>query len=98
MKYSYIYIITNKNNTTLYIGITSDLKSRIYKHKNKFYYSSFSKKYNLEKLVYYEKYLEINQAIKREKQLKNWHKDWKINLIKTINRDFKDLSIDLFGF
>ena len=91
MKNGYIYILTNKNNTTLYIGVTSNLVKRIYQHKNKFV-DSFSKKYNLHKLIYYEIFEDIQEAIKREKQLKNWHRDWKINLIKDFNSNFNDLS------
>ncbi|MBR6298826.1 MAG: GIY-YIG nuclease family protein, partial [Candidatus Gastranaerophilales bacterium] len=85
-----VYIITNFNNTTFYIGVTNDLKRRIYEHKNKII-EGFSKKYNLDKLVYYETTQDINSAIKREKQLKNWHREWKINLINKFNSEFRDL-------
>lgn len=87
----YTYIITNKHNTTLYIGVTNDLFRRMYDHKtglNK----GFSKKYKLKKLVYYEEYSDVRDAIAREKQLKNWHREWKYNLIKKDNPSFKDLS------
>lgn len=77
----YVYIITNKLNSVLYIGITSNLVKRIWEHKNKVV-DGFSNKYNLNKLVYYEICNDIEQAIKREKQLKNWHRAWKDNLIK----------------
>ena len=90
IKNYYIYIITNKWNTTFYIGVTNDLVRRIYEHK-KGLIEGFSKKYNLEKLIYYEESQNIESAIIREKQLKNWHRDWKINLIKKNNSDFKDL-------
>ncbi|MDA3860662.1 MAG: GIY-YIG nuclease family protein [Melioribacteraceae bacterium] len=83
-KKGYTYIITNKKNGTLYIGVTSNLFKRIYEHKNGLF-DGFSKKYSLKKLVYYEISEDIATAIQREKQLKNWHRDWKINLIeKTI--------------
>ena len=85
-----VYIITNFNNTTFYIGVTNDLKRRIYEHKNKII-EGFSKKYNLYKLVYYETTQDINSAIKREKQLKNWHREWKINLINKFNPEYRDL-------
>ena len=88
-----VYIITNHNETTFYIGVTSNLEKRIYEHKNK-YYKGFSQKYNLNKLVYYELTESIEAAIAREKQLKNWHKEWKINLIKEFNPDFIDLALD----
>ena len=79
----------------LYIGITNNLQRRIYEHKNKLV-DGFSKKYNLTKLVYYESTVDVNSAIKREKQLKNWHRDWKINLIEEDNAEWKDLAEDLF--
>ena len=87
---SYIYIMTNKPNGTLYIGVTSDIVKRIYQHKNKLA-DSFTKRYNLNKLVYYEVYDEIDEAIKREKQLKFWKRDWKIELIEKMNNDWNDL-------
>lgn len=86
----YVYIITNKLNSVLYIGITSNLVKRIWEHKNKVV-DRFSNKYNLNKLVYYEICNDIEQAIKREKQLKNWHRAWKDNLIKEKNPEFLDL-------
>lgn len=90
----YVYIITNYKNTTLYIGITNNLKRRIYEHKNKLI-EGFTKKYNLGKLVYYEETNDVKSAIEREKKLKNWHREWKLNLIKSINKEFKDLYNDL---
>jgi putative endonuclease len=87
----YVYILTNKRNTVFYIGVTDDLKRRLYEHKNQLI-EGFTKKYQLKKLVYFEDYQDINEAIKREKQLKNWHRGWKINLIKNKNPTFKDLS------
>jgi putative endonuclease len=91
--YYWIYIITNKNNTTFYIGVTRNIYKRIYEHQNKIV-DGFSKKYNLTKLVYYEKYSDIKEAISREKQLKNWHREWKMNLIKKLNPEMKDLLLD----
>ena len=85
-----VYILTNINNTTFYIGVTSNLSKRIWEHKNKFV-DGFTKKYNVDKLVYYELTENIETAINREKQLKNWHRDWKIKLIKKINPNFDDL-------
>ncbi|MFD2915713.1 GIY-YIG nuclease family protein [Psychroserpens luteus] len=84
MKSSYIYIITNKYRTTLYVGVTSDLNKRVVEHQNEIG-SEFTKKYNLKDLIYYEEFNDINQAIAREKQIKNWKKDWKLNLIKEMN-------------
>ena len=85
-KGGYIYIMTTQKNSVLYIGVTSDIAVRDYKHKTKFYENSFTKKYNVDKLVYYERYDFIEDAIKREKQLKNWRREKKINLIKSINQ------------
>jgi len=78
----------------LYIGITGDLIKRITGHKNKIG-SEFSKKYNLEDLVHFEEFTDINQAISRQKQLKNWRKEWKWDLIKTLNPNLKDLFSQL---
>jgi putative endonuclease len=90
-KQYYVYILTNKSNKVLYIGVTNDLERRMYEHKNKMI-DGFTKKYNLTKLVYFEATTNINSAIEREKQLKNWHRDWKINLIEEFNPEWKDLS------
>ena len=87
----YIYIITNKNNSTLYIGVTNNLERRIYEHRNKLL-EGFSKKYNLNKLVYYECCSCIADAIHREKQLKGWKRVKKEELINTLNSEWKDLS------
>lgn len=86
----YVYIMTNKYNDVLYTGVTNDIIRRVYEHKEKLI-DGFTKKYNLCKLIYYESHQDINEAIKREKQIKNWHKDWKYNLIKGMNSDFMDL-------
>ena len=92
-KQYYVYILTNRHNNVLYIGVTNNLVRRIYEHKNKLV-EGFSKKYNLIKLVYYETTRDVKSAIEREKQLKNWHRDWKINLINQFNPEWKDLSND----
>ncbi len=89
-KQYYIYIMTNKRNTVLYTGITSDLKKRIYEHKEKLL-SGFTKKYNVTKLVYYEIFNDSYNAIKREKQIKAGSRQKKINLIDTINPKWADL-------
>ena len=90
----FIYILTNKNDTTLYIGVTNNLERRIIEHKKRLI-KGFSQKYKLTKLIYYESCPSINDAIAREKQLKNWHRDWKINLIKTTNPNMNDLGKEL---
>ena len=81
------------NSKTLYIGVTNDLRRRIYEPKNKLI-DGFTKNYNITKLVYYESCSSIDAAIRRERQLKNWHRQWKINLIESINKDWKDLLLD----
>lgn len=88
-RYSFVYIMGNEK-PVLYIGVTSNLARRVYLHKNKIA-KGFTSKYNLHKLLYYEVFEDINIAIQREKQLKNWHREWKINLIKSKNPEFKDL-------
>ena len=93
MKQYYIYILTNKSNKVLYIGVTNDLERRMYEHKNKMV-DGFTERYNLTKLVYFEETPDVKSAIEREKQLKNWHRDWKINLINSFNPQWKDLSAD----
>jgi len=92
MKKSYVYIMTNAYRTTFYIGVTSNLKSRVLKHIEGIG-SKFTKKYNIKDLIYYEEFLSIEQAIAREKQLKNWHKGWKLNLIKEMNPTLKTLNV-----
>ena len=94
MKTPCIYILTNKPKGTLYIGVTSNLPTRIYQHKNGFV-DSFSKKYNLHMLVYYELHENMYSAITREKRLKKWNTDWKIQLIEKLNSTWRDLYNDI---
>lgn len=91
MKPGFIYIITNKNNTVLYIGVTSNLPQRIEEHKQKRYENSFSARYNLDKLVYFEQFQMIGDAIRREKQLKAGNRATKEKLINSINPNWNDL-------
>ena len=88
----YVYIITNITNNVLYIGVTNNLPRRIYEHKNGLV-EGFSKKYKTNKLIYYETTNDINSAIAREKQLKNWRREWKMNLIEKENPGFSELNI-----
>jgi len=92
MKNYYIYIITNYNNTVLYTGVTNDLERRIQEHKNKII-PGFSNKYNLNKIVYYEQFSDIENAISREKQIKGGSRGKKIGLINNMNPKWEDLSI-----
>ncbi len=88
----YVYMTTNISNAVLYVGVTNNLKRRIYEHKNGLI-EGFSKKYKTNKLVYYEEANDINFAIQREKQLKNWHREWKMNLVRSKNPGFAELNI-----
>lgn len=90
MKDYYVYIATNKNNTVLYTGVTNNIKRRMHEHKEKLV-KSFTSKYNVNKLVYLEHFNDIVEAIHREKQLKKWKRQWKIELIEKMNKDWMDL-------
>ena len=90
----FIYILTNKRNGTLYIGITNDLKRRVYEHKNGLV-EGFTKKYRLKNLIYYEILNTAESAIRREKQLKKWKRMWKLRVIEEKNPDWKDLYEEL---
>ena len=87
-----IYILTNRNKTTLYVGVTANLFDRIQEHKNGLNKNSFTYRYNLHYLVYYEFYSSIEEAIAREKEIKKWSREKKENLISTINPMWNDLS------
>ena len=91
----YVYILSNFKNGTLYIGMTNDLERRMFEHKGKLV-EGFLKNYNLNKLVYFEQFQYVNDAIKREKQLKNWNRQWKIDLIEEDNNDWNNLAFDWF--
>ncbi len=91
---SYVYIISNHKNGTIYVGVTTNIIKRIDEHKRKVI-DGFSKKYGLNQLVWYEEHPDILSAISREKQLKKWNRAWKINLIENSNPEWRDLSLDL---
>jgi putative endonuclease len=87
----YVYILANNHNTTLYIGITNNLERRVYEHKihlNK----GFTQKYNVTKLVWYERFLTSDSAISKEKQLKKWNRAWKERIVNEMNPQWNDLS------
>ncbi|MDP2363031.1 MAG: GIY-YIG nuclease family protein [Ignavibacteria bacterium] len=90
MKSYYIYILTNKNNSVLYVGVINDIVRRIWEHKSKLI-EGFTKKYNVDKLVYYEKFDDPKSVIAREKQLKAGSRKKKLDLISSFNKDWKDL-------
>ena len=88
----YVYIMTNNNNTVLYTGVTSDLKVRVKEHKEKRYPGSFTGRYNIGKLVYFERFTSIGEAINREKQIKGGPRRKKVELINCMNPEWKDLT------
>ena len=85
-----VYILTNKRNGTLYIGVTSDLLKRVWQHKENLV-DGFTKRYHVHKLVWYEVHSRMEHAIQREKQLKEWHRPWKLRLIEEKNPNWTDL-------
>ena len=91
----WIYILANKYNNVLYIGVTNDLQRRVFEHKNKLV-EGFTQKYNVDRLVYYESTEDVEAAILREKQLKNWRKEKKLVLIERMNPKWLDLSEDIY--
>jgi putative endonuclease len=90
MKNPAVYILSSKMNGTLYIGVTSDLPQRIWQHKNHLA-DGFTKKYDVTQLVFFEQHITMESAITREKQLKNWKREWKIELIESKNLEWIDL-------
>lgn len=91
----YVYIMSNYNRTTLYIGVTNDLQRRVFEHKQSLV-KGFTKKYNLRDLLYFEETSDVQAAITREKQLKKWKRAWKDQLITDFNPKWKDLSQNWF--
>lgn len=93
----YIYMLTNTHKNVLYIGVTSDLKKHIYEHKNHIYKNSFTDRYNLEYLVYYEGFDNVEEAITREKTIKKWNRSKKDALIISANPNWKDLYDEVWN-
>ena len=89
----YVYILASQRNGTLYVGMTSDLIKRVYEHKQELI-KGFTKKYNVDKLVYYEEFKDMESALLREKQLKKYKRQWKENLINEMNPELRDLYED----
>lgn len=89
-----VYILASKKNGTLYVGVTSNLIQRVWQHKNNII-DGFTKRYKVHKLVYYEIYADMPQAIAREKTLKDWKRSWKIKLIERFNHKWDDLYYTL---
>ncbi len=89
----YVYILASRKNGTLYIGVTNNLLKRVSEHKDNLV-EGFTQKYNVHNLVYYERYNDVYDAITREKRMKKWKRQWKIELIEKFNPDWKDLYCD----
>jgi len=96
MRQYYVYILASKRNGTLYIGVTNNLLRRVWEHKNCLV-EGFTKKYHVHKLVYFEIYRDIYGAITREKRMKKWNRQWKIDLIEKANPQWRDLFLDVIG-
>ncbi len=92
----YVYILASKPHGTLYVGVTNDLIRRVWEHREKLV-KGFTKQYDIARLVYFEQTDSIESAITREKQLKNWHRPWKINLIEQQNPEWRDLYAEICG-
>jgi putative endonuclease len=93
LKQYFVYILASKKNGVLYIGVTNDLEKRVLEHKHKLN-KGFAAKYNVDKLVYFEQFSIVEEAIHREKQLKKWNRDWKIELIEKENAEWNDLAVE----
>jgi len=91
----YVYFMANKSSSVLYVGVTSQLYNRVRQHKESFYTESFTSKYKCFKLVYYEFHDHIGEAIEREKNIKNWKREWKNELIDLKNPSWNDLSNEI---
>ncbi|MDB0057973.1 GIY-YIG nuclease family protein [Salibacteraceae bacterium] len=94
MEEYWVYIIGNKDSEVVYVGMTNNLRRRIAEHKEG-HGSVLTAKYNVNRLLYYDGFQTAGQAIAKEKQLKNWHREWKLNLIKEFNPEFRDLFEDI---
>lgn len=95
MQAFYVYIMANKPNGTLYVGSTSDIIKRVWEHKNKVNSDAFTAKYNACNLVYYETHYSYVEAARREKRFKKWPRQWKINMIESLNIGWRDLYLDI---
>ena len=92
----YVYIMANKTNVAIYTGVTNNLQRRVYEHKNNLLPDSFTAKYNIHKLVYFETTTDIYSAIEREKQIKSHSRKWKNDLVNSLNPEWNDLYYSIF--
>ena len=95
-KYYYVYVLANKPRGTTYVGVTSNLVERVWQHKQE-QVDGFTKRYGLKSLVWYEQHEDVQEAILREKQIKNWNRLWKIELIESGNPEWNDLYETIIG-
>jgi len=93
---AYVYILTSEPYGTLYVGVTSDLVKRVWEHRNGVV-EGFTRKFDVKRLVWYEQHTSIVEAIAREKRIKRWHRDWKINLVQAMNPNWDDLYEKIIG-
>jgi len=94
MRYGYVYILCSQKRGTLYTGVTSDLFARLQEHKASHTPESFTAKYDVKRLVWFERYDLITDAITREKIIKKWKRDWKIELVETTNPEWKEITLN----
>lgn len=92
---AWVYILTNKNNTTLYVGVTNDLPTRLWEHRTKQNPNCFTARYNLFNLIYYQGFETIQDAVEREKYIKGKKRKWKESLVETINPNWNDLTEEI---
>ena len=92
----HVYMLSSGRHATLYLGVTNNLSRRVWEHKSKLH-PGFSRKYGVDRLVWYEPYGRIDEAIAREKSLKKWRRDWKLRLIEEMNPEWQDLYLGLNG-
>ena len=95
-KYYYVYVLANKRRGTTYVGVTSNLVQRVWQHKDE-QVEGFTKRYGIKMLVWFEQHENVEQAILREKQIKNWNRTWEIELVESFNQEWHDLYETIIG-
>ncbi|MBS1556218.1 MAG: GIY-YIG nuclease family protein [Bacteroidetes bacterium] len=92
---AFVYILTNKINTVLYMGMTTDVRTRLWEHREKINPKSFTARYNVSKLIYYEPYQSVEEAVERERYIKGKTRKWKADLVATMNPNWNDLTVEI---
>lgn len=92
---AFVYILTNKINTVLYVGMTTDVRTRLWEHREKINPKSFTARYNTSKLIYYEPYQSVEEAVERERYIKGKTRKWKADLVATMNPNWNDLTVEI---